>query len=489
MTALTAKVDELFAEWDKPDSPGCALAVIKDGEIIYQRGYGMADLERNVPLSPASVFDIGSTGKQFTAMLIALLARGGALALDDDVHKHLPELPAYEQPITIRHLIHHTSGLRDYTDLMYLSDMPFENFYHEDELFDLICRQKGLNYRPGDEYLYTNTGYFLLGVITSRAAGKSYPDLIREHILEPLGMQATSFNDDARRIVKNRALGYSPKDGGGYGTEISFCGGYGDGAIISTVEDLFLWDQNYYDNKLGGGQDLIRGMLEPGKLNSGGTLDYAFGLRVSKYRGLDLVSHGGSWAGYRAEMVRFPDQKFSVICLANLTSINPSQLALRVADLYLSEAFTEPSPSASEGTSDSLESATGQTTSASQMTSGQLADYTGLYRSEELNAAYKIFLEGDQLRVKRGYAPTEVLQPVTQNQFTSSGLTLQFVRDEQGKVSAFDLGADQVRSIRLPKLDHQVYLSPEMKDCPNCGSPLQKGTPSCFCCGTAIAWQ
>ena len=243
---LTDKIDELFAAWNKPNSPGCALAVINDGEIIYKRCYGMADLERNVSLSPASVFDIGSTGKQFTAMVIAILAKQGALSLDDSIQKYIPEISTYEQPVTIRHLIHHTSGIRDYLVLMYLSGMRSENFYYEDELLDLICRQKELNFKPGDEFEYSNSGYFLLGVIARRVTGKSLPVLIKENILEPLGMQATNFNDDAKRIVKNRAIGYSPNDGDGFYTEMSFNGGYGDGALLSTVEDLFLWDQSFY---------------------------------------------------------------------------------------------------------------------------------------------------------------------------------------------------------------------------------------------------
>lgn len=335
-------VDAIFAAWNTPDSPGCALAVIQDGELLFGRGYGMADLERSVPISPASAFDIGSTGKQFTAMLIAILARQGMLSLDDSLHKYIPEMPIYAQLVTIRHLMQHTSGLRDYTTLMHLSDMHFENFYYEDELLDLICRQKEPNFKPGEEFLYSNTGYFLLGVIAQRITGKPFPQLLREQILEPLGMQATDFNDDAKRIVKNRAIGYSPKEGGGFCTEMSFCGGYGDGAIITTVEDLFLWDQNFYHNKLGdGGQELIQEMLTTGELNSGERLDYAFGLFLRDYRGLRMVSHGGGWAGYRSEFLRFPDQKLSVVCLSNLTSANPSRLAEQVADLYLADRLAE----------------------------------------------------------------------------------------------------------------------------------------------------
>jgi CubicO group peptidase (beta-lactamase class C family) len=346
MSIPTDQVDQLFSAWDKPNSPGCVLTVIHDGAVVYQRAYGMADLERHVPLSTGSVLDLGSVGKQFTAVLLALMAQRGLLSLDDPVRQHVPELPDYAQPITIRHLIHHTSGLRDYPTLMDLCNKPTENAYFDDELFDLIVRQKELNFAPGDEYLYSNSGYLLLGVIASRVAGKSYPDLVREYILQPLGMSATTFNDTFKRIVPDRALAYSPNEAGGFDTDISFCGGYGDGAILSTVGDLFKWDQNFYDNQLGGGQALIAEIETPATLNDGEATDYAFGLAVRDYKGLRTVSHGGAWAGYRAAMLRFPDQRFTVICLANLSAIRPSTLVERVADLYLADQFTQPAEAA-----------------------------------------------------------------------------------------------------------------------------------------------
>jgi hypothetical protein len=270
---------------------------------------------------------------------------------------------------------------------MRLSGMRFENFYHEDELFDLICRQKELIFKPGDEFLYSNTGYFLLGVIAKRIAGKPFPQLIRENILEPLGMQATDFNDDARRIVKNRAIGYSPKDEHEYCTEMSFCGGYGDGPILSTVEDLFLWDQNFHNNKLGGGGDeLIRKVLTLGQLNGGERLDYAFGLQVTNYRGLRRVAHAGGWAGYRAELIRFPDQKLSVICLANLNSIDPSRLAQRVADLYLADQFAEQEPSPSQ-----------QVAGLIELPTSQIENMTGFYRGQKTGNVLKLSTQEGKL--------------------------------------------------------------------------------------------
>lgn len=386
MASLEDKVDELLAGWDKPDSPGGVLAVISNGEIVYKRGYGMADLERDVPLTADFVFDLASTGKQFTAMLIAILAGRGQLSLDDDIRRYLPELPSYGHSITLRHLLHHTSGLREYTTLMYLAGLQLENHYSEQELLELITRQKALNFPPGEEVLYSNTGYVLLGIIAQRITGRSLVELIEQQILAPLGMRQSTGNDDFKRLVKHRAVGYSPADGG-YRVEVFLGGGFGDGAILSTVEDLLRWDRNFYHNTLGGGgQALIQQMLTLGVLNSGQTFNYAWGLMVTRYRGLPVVSHGGGWGGYRAELMRFPEQRFSVICLANLSSIEPTRLAKQVADLYLAAAFTEPGPPPA-GT-DSI-----------VLPPEQLESKTGFYRNLKSGAIWEIFIQDGKLMV------------------------------------------------------------------------------------------
>jgi CubicO group peptidase (beta-lactamase class C family) len=337
-----SKVDSLFVEWDRPDLPGCALAVIQDGAIVYKQAYGMADLERNVPLSPASVFDLASTSKQFVAMCILLLAGEGRLTLDDSLRQHIPEMPPYAAGINLRHLIHHTSGIRDYLELMELCGQRFENDYYEDEIVALLARQKELNFEPGAEHLYSNSGYFLLGEIVKRVSGQPLSEYAQERIFGPLGMVHTRFWDDFSLIVPNRAIGYEPRAGGGYSLALYHFDLVGDGGLLSSVEDLFLWDQNFYDNKLGvGGPGLIEQMLTRGTLNNGEQLDYAFALSHGVYRGLPTVSHGGSWAGYRAEMLRFPEQRLSVICLSNLSNFNPTGLAKQVADIFLQGRFGE----------------------------------------------------------------------------------------------------------------------------------------------------
>ncbi len=341
MTTIPEQVDKLFAQWDTTTSPGCILAVIKDGEFLYRRGYGMADLERGLAISTESIFDIGSTGKQFTATVIAILANQGLLSLDDTIRKYIPEMPPYADQITIRHLIHHTSGLRDYLTLLDLRGLPIENIYAEDFLLDLIIRQKGLNFKPGSEYLYSNSGYFLLGTIAQRVTGRHITELIKEYILEPLGMIHTTFNKDFRSIVKNRAMSYDDGETkGAFINALALSGGFGDGALLTCVDDLLLWDHNFYNNKLNSTQpDLIEQLHETGKLNNGKSINYAFGLEVAKYRGPRVVMHGGGWAGYRSELMRFPDQRMTIICLANLGSMDPSMLCQQVADIFLEDVL------------------------------------------------------------------------------------------------------------------------------------------------------
>ena len=334
-TTLIRKIDRLLAEWDKPDTPGIAIAIVLDGKIVYKRGYGLASLEHNVPISTATVFDIGSASKQFVAVCIALLVKRGKLSLKDEVQKYIVEMPRYARPVTIDNLIHHTSGIRDYLTLMDLAGMRFENEYPDQEIIGLIAKQKELNFAPGEEFLYSNSGYLLLGEIVKRVTGASLHDFAEKNIFSPLGMTHTHFNDDFTMVVKNKATGYSPHESG-FKVAMSNFDVVGDGGVNTTVEDLFLWDRNFYRNRLaGGGQALIDTITAPGELNDGAKLDYAYGLFVNSYRGMKMVSHGGAWAGYRADLLRFPHKNFSVICLSNLSQVNPTRIAKQITDICL----------------------------------------------------------------------------------------------------------------------------------------------------------
>jgi CubicO group peptidase (beta-lactamase class C family) len=328
-----AKIDEIFARWDKTNSPGAVLAVIQNGSIVYQRGYGMANLDQDIPLSPESVLNIASMSKQFTAASIVILARQGRLSLDDDVHKYFPELPDYGASITIRHLIHHTSGLRDDILLNVIAGRTLHGFTTDDAV-KLIVQQKELNSRPGEEYSYTNSGYSLMAEIIKRTSGKALRPFADEHIFRPLGMTHSVFCDDNTMILKHRAAGYAPVAHGFRNAE-SGIEAVGPGNMWTTVGNLLLWDQNFYNNRLGDG--LIDELLTPGKLTNGQPLTYAYGLYVDEYKGVKRVQHSGSIPGFCSYMARFPDNGISVICLANLSSLDPADLAQRVADLYLAD--------------------------------------------------------------------------------------------------------------------------------------------------------
>lgn len=452
------EVDKIFAGWDKPDSPGCALGIIENGRFIYKRGYGMANLEYGIPLTSQSVFRIGSTSKQFTAMCIVLLEEEGQLSLDDNLRDYFPEMPDYAESITIRHLLHHTSGVRDYLTLMSLAGAREDDFYTDPEVVDLIIRQEELNFAPGDEFLYSNSGYFLLAEIVKRVTGDSMRVYAEGKIFKPLGMTHTHFHDDFTQIVKSRASGFGRKKGGEFWINMTTLGMIGDGGVFTSVDDLLLWDQNFYDNKLGkADKRLIDKMLTPGVLNSGEKLDYAFGLGISEHKGLKMVSHGGSFVGFRADMIRFPEQKFSVIVLANLGNINPSRLAKKVADIYLTDQF-KPEKKKSDVAKTSKkkpDSITAKKIPRKTPEAKQLEEYVGDYTSEELDVTYRIFLKEGKLHLQqknphRPY-PGGILLQQRKDRYNVGKLILNFDRDDIINVTSFTVNAGRVKNIRFVK--------------------------------------
>ena len=298
---IAVKVDALFAEWAKPDSPGCAIAVVRGGTVVYAKGYGMADLEHDIPITPQTVFYIGSVSKQFTAYAVAKLARQGKLSLDDEVRKHLPELHDFGRPITIRHLIHHTSGLRDYFELLTLAGTRESDLITQKDLLNVIWKQRELNFPPGERHLYSNSNYALLATIVERVSGVPFPDWMTRNVFTPLGMFRTQVCDDHQRIIKDRAWSYraDPTANGQFKTVVFPYSGYGAGGIFSTVEDLRAGSRICAKP---GAEDepAIRQMVEPGRLNSGRPINYAFALFVDEHRGFQRIGHTGSLAGYRA---------------------------------------------------------------------------------------------------------------------------------------------------------------------------------------------
>ncbi len=418
--SVTAKVDKLFAQWDKPDSPGCALGIIKDGKLIYTHGYGMANLDYNIRLSPQSIFNIESMAKQFTGMSILLLAKQGKLSLDDEIQKYLPEIPRYQSPITIRHLIHHTSGIRNYIELAELAGMRGENVHlTADDFLGLIARQRELNFKPGEELLYNNSGYFLLGLIVKRVSGRSLREFAGEKIFKPLGMNNTQFVDDRNLVVKNRVTAYLPNSNAGFSAAISVEEPSGDGGLYASVEDLFLWDQNFYDNKLGGGPDLIAEELSGSTLNNGETIRYAFGLQVREYKGLKTIGHGGSGGGFETTMIRFPEQNFSVICLCNAGyNVSAGGLANQVADIFLADQFKK--------SADGVNKTEAAALPINGIPEKDLASLAGHYFDPITLRSIGFYMKDGKLMVAWGgepspppVTPDHVLSPLSQNRFVT----------------------------------------------------------------------
>jgi CubicO group peptidase (beta-lactamase class C family) len=332
-TSRLERIDALFAEWNHPDSPGCALGVVEDGRLTVARGYGQASLTWRVPNGPDVVYPIGSNSKQFTAMVVLLLAEEGKLSLDDDVRKYLPELPPYSPPVRIRHLLHHTGGLRDYQALRFLSGVPPEHVV-PGEVFDLIARQRGVDAPAGMKFSYDNTGYVLLRYVVERVTGERFVEVARERIFEPLGMQHTRWLEEFTTVVPNLATAYVGDPTVGFRAAYSIPVA-GSGGVVTTLGDLALWQANFERNRLGKSDPaLVKRELTPGTLDDGTPLDYAAGLFLSTYAGRPIVWHAGHGPGYVADIVRFPEQRLSVLCLCNGT-IDSRRLSRQVADLFL----------------------------------------------------------------------------------------------------------------------------------------------------------
>ena len=338
--AERARIEAVFKEYDKPHVPGCALGVMQNGQLAYGRGYGWADLERDVPITTASLFDIGSTSKQFAAASISLLVQEHKLAYTDDIRKYIPEMPDYGAPITIDNLMHHTSGLRDYTGLLTLGGHTLEEATTDSQALAAIVHQRHLNFPTGSKYEYSNTGYFLLSVIIQRVTGKPLADFARERIFLPLGMTSTRYRNHAAMLIPGRALGYAPADSGGFQNSMSNWEQTGDGAVQLSVRDALRWDENFYHPRVGGAA-MIEQLQERGRLANGDTIDYARGLEINRYRGLHRVEHGGDWIGYHTAFSRFPEQHTSVLIMCNSDGISPTELADKVSDIVLAKSFPE----------------------------------------------------------------------------------------------------------------------------------------------------
>ena len=401
--ALDRRIDQIFTAWDKPTSPGCAVGASRDGRVLYTHGYGSANLEYDVPITAASIFESGSVAKQFTAAAIELLAQDGKLSLDDDIRKYLPEVPDFGETIRIRHLLTHTSGLRDQWELLGIEGRgPGTQVHSPATTLDLVAHQKALNFPPGSEYSYSNTGYALAGVIVERVSGQTLDAFTQSRLFRPLGMSHTRWRDDFRAVVKGRTTAYSGTADRGFTTDMSFTNMIGNGGLLTTIGDMLIWNENFFNPKIGG-QAFVDAMQTRMVLRNGRRITYALGLDVTSYDGVSEVSHGGATAGYRTFLARYPDQHVSIAVLCNLGSVNPTLLAHRVADLLI----TKPSAAAQSGAP------------TTTLTREQLGKWAGTYLDRPRDRVMRLVVRGNDLVDE--YAPNRQVRALSPNEFQLLG--------------------------------------------------------------------
>jgi CubicO group peptidase (beta-lactamase class C family) len=407
-----AKVDALFSKWNSLDSPGAAVAVVKDGLVIYRKGFGSAQLEYGIPITPSTIFHVASVSKQFTAMAVTMLEAAGKLSADDDIRKYLPELADFGKTITIRHLLNHTSGLRDQWHLLILSGWRMDDVITQAQIMDRLKRQKELNFAPGERYLYCNSGFTLLAEIVNRVGGQPFTDWTRDNIFKPLGMTSTHFHLDHREIVKNRAYSYNGEPGKGFRQAVLNYANVGATSLFTTVEDMANWLRNFDDKRVGGAAVIDR-MLTKGVLNNGQEIPYARGIVVEEYKGLPVICHSGDDAGFQTDVIYFPAEKFGVAVFANLGSFAPGTLTRQIADIYLAPKLKQPEAvPAGAKPSASLPGAKEFTLPAKS-----LEAFMGTYWFEATRFVRRVVLEKDRLFYVRSADNKSELAPVSATEF------------------------------------------------------------------------
>ena len=400
LPAQDARIDSVFSQWTRTDGPGCIAGAKHGGQTLHLKAYGMANLEYGVPLSTESVSESGSVAKQFTSAVMVLLARQGKLSLDDDIRKHLPEVPNFGKTITIRHLLMHTSGLRDQWALLGLAGWPPGTQVHSIPLIlDLVSRQRMLNFEPGSLYLYSNTGYALAAAIVQRVTGKSLAEWSQVNLFEPLGMKVTEWRDDYRRVVKGRATAYSPLRNGVWQQDMPFTMVYGNGGLLTSVPDLLVWNDALRDGRAPLTSDVVKELETTRRLTDGSESNYALGLTIDTYRGVREVSHGGATAGYRTFLARYPDRDLSVAVLCNAASADAGGYAHQIARIVLGLPAEEvaPGPVVAVGAAD-------------------IAPIAGVWRDSTNDRILTFRVQGTELSASAG-GPSQKLAPLGSNRF------------------------------------------------------------------------
>lgn len=440
------KVDELFTPWDSKDTPGASVAVVREGKIIYKKGYGIANLEYDIPNSPSTIFHIASVSKQFTVFSILLLEKEGKLKLEDDIRKYIPEVPDFGKTITLRHLASHTSGMRDQWNLLSMAGWRMDDVITKEHVLKLVSKQKELNFNPGEEYFYCNTGFTLLAEVVARVSEQSFAEFTQANIFEPLQMTNTLFYDDHEKIVRNRAYSYYANNNGYKKSVLSYAN-VGATSLFTTVEDLSLWSTNFSKLKVGN-KEIVDKMNTLAVLNNGKTFGGALGQFVGEYKGLKEIQHGGADAGYRSYLTRFPDEDFSVIVFSNAAEFNPTGMAHKVVDIYLKDRIkTEPKKKEEESKEATKDVVVDQNT---------LDTYVGEF---ELQPGFIIAItkEGSRLSATATGQSTLALIPLSETEFKVDGVEakIQFVPNDGDKIKLIKLeqGGRQMDAQRTEGFD------------------------------------
>ena len=436
-------VNAIFERWTK-STPGCAVGVAVRGKPVLMKAYGMADLEHDVPNTPGTIFESGSVAKQFTAMAVMLLVQDGRLSLDDQVRKHIPELPDYGVPLTIRHLLTHTSGLRDWGSVAGIAGAPrTTREYTHAHVLDIVSRQKSLNFPPGTQWSYSNTGFNLAAIIVDRVSGMSFAEFSRQRIFQPLGMTSTAWRDDHRRIVKGRAIAYSTA-AVGYEIEMPFENVHGNGGLLTTVGDLLKWNENFVTPVVGDAATIAQ-MTTVGKYNDGRNLDYGLGLYVRPLDGVKNVYHSGSTAGYRAHLNRFPESQTSVAVLCNASDGEATKAANEVSRIYLGKSLTGGIIGGVTG------GVTGGAPKPEPVPLPSLSDFVGDYWSEEAETTLTALIDRDRLVLRRRPGMLIELNPAGKDTFRGQIGTVTFHRNASGAVESLGIKQDRVWDLRFER--------------------------------------
>ena len=432
--------DRAFEKFTKAyvgPAPGCAAAVSVNGETVFEKAFGFADMEHNVPNTPQTIFESGSVAKQFTAAALVLLQEDGKLSLDDPVRKYIPELPDYGSPLTIRHLLNHTSGIRDWGTVMSLTGAGRgDRVISQDLAFDVVTHQKALDFTPGSEYSYSNSGYNLAAIIVERVSKQKFPAFVEERLFKPLGMKNSSWRDDYQRIVPGRAQAYSRQGTGPWRLDMPFMNVYGNGGMLTTVGDWMKWNAMLDSRSLGG--PLVEALETRGVLNDGRKITYALGLNVDTYKGLKDVSHGGSTAGYQTFLARYPERKVSIGVMCNGTSPGAGGIAASITDEIFGP-YPEPDK-----------------TEPFKVSEEQLKKLVGIWRSEKTHTPARSVLENGTLRWNGAR-----LIPTGNTQFAIGGSQLKFTFDRGGKL----VSAEIIDSIgEVTRFIRELEWTPKVAD-------------------------